>query len=126
MDAWQELEELRQQLARLAMVGRVSDVNEAKRQVRVIWPASGETSGWLFVLQHSGAGLDIKPDGGHTHEITDTYTGGGSASVEPDHKHSGGSTVTVWLPKINELVLVLYLPVFGGDGFVLGSVGGLG
>ena len=57
MDAWQEIEELRQQLARLAMVGRVSDVNEAKRQV---------------------------------------------------------------------LVLVLYLPVFGGDGFVLGSVGGLG
>ena len=48
MDAWQEIEELRQQLARLAMVGRVSDVNEAKRQVRVIWPASGETSGWLL------------------------------------------------------------------------------
>jgi|GluameStandDraft_1065615.scaffolds.fasta_scaffold18464_2 phage baseplate assembly protein gpV len=86
MDAWQEIEELRQQLARLAMVGRVSDVNEAKRQVRVIWPASGETSGWLFVLQRG----------------------------------------EVWLPKINELVLVLYLPVFGGDGFVLGSVGGLG
>ena len=86
MDAWQEIEELRQQLARLAMVGRVSDVNEAKRQVRVIWPASGETSGWLFGLQRG----------------------------------------EVWLPKINELVLVLYLPVFGGDGFVLGSVGGLG
>lgn len=123
MDAWQEIEELRQQLARLAMVGRVSDVNKDKRQVRVIWPASGETSGWLFVLQHSGAGLDIKPDGGHTHTITDTYTGGGSASVEPDHVHGGGSTVTVWLPKINELVLVLYLPVFGGDGFVLGGLG---
>lgn len=82
MDAWQEIEELRQQLARLAMVGRVSDVNEAKRQVRVIWPASGETSGWLFVLQRG----------------------------------------EVWLPKINELVLVLYLPVFGGDGFILGGL----
>ena len=49
MDAWQEIEELRQQLARLAMVGRVSDVNEAKRQVRVIWPAAGKPpAGFLF------------------------------------------------------------------------------
>ncbi len=86
MDAWQEIEELRQQLARLAMVGRVSDVDKSKRLVRVIWPDSGQTSGWLYVLQRG----------------------------------------EVWLPKINELVLVLYLPVFGGDGFVLGSVGGLG
>lgn len=86
MDALQELEEQRQLLARLAMVGRVSDVNKDKRQVRVIRPDSGQTSGWLYVLQRG----------------------------------------EVWLPKINELVLVLYLPVFGGDGFVLGSVGGLG
>jgi phage baseplate assembly protein gpV len=86
MDAWQEIEELRQQLARLALLGRVSDVDKSKRLVRVIWPDSGQTSGWLYVLQRG----------------------------------------EVWLPKINELVLVLYLPVFGGDGFVLGSVGGLG
>lgn len=83
MDALQELEEQRQLLARLVLEGRVSDVNESKRQVRVIWPDSGETSGWLYVLKHS----------------------------------------EVWLPKINELVLVLYLPVFGGDGFVLGGLG---
>ena len=86
MDAWQEIEELRQQLARLALLGRVSDVDKSKSLVRVIWPDSGQTSGWLYVLQRG----------------------------------------EVWLPKINELVLVLYLPVFGGDGFVLGSVGGLG
>ena len=86
MDAWQEIEELRQQLARLALLGRVSDVDKSKRLLRVIWPDSGQTSGWLYVLQRGDA----------------------------------------WLPEINELVLVLYLPVFGGDGFVLGSVGGLG
>ena len=86
MDARQEIEELRQQLARLALLGRVSDVDKSKRLVRVIWPDSGQTSGWLYVLQRGDA----------------------------------------WLPEINELVLVLYLPVFGGDGFVLGSVGGLG
>ena len=82
MDAWQEIEELRQQLARLALLGRVSDVDKSKRLVRVIWPDSGQTSGWLYVLQRG----------------------------------------EVWLPKINELVLVLYLPVFGGDGFILGGL----
>ena len=58
MDAWQEIEELRQQLARLAMVGRVSDVNEAKRQVRVIWPASGGNLrlAFCFAAQRSGVG----------------------------------------------------------------------
>lgn len=71
-------------LARLALLGRVSDVDKSKRLVRVIWPDNGQTSGWLYVLQHG----------------------------------------EIWLPEINELVLVLYLPVFGGDGFVLGSVGG--
>ncbi len=82
MDAWQEIEELRQQLARLALLGRVSDVDKSKRLVRVIWPDSAQTSGWLYVLQRG----------------------------------------EVWLPKINELVLVLYLPVFGGDGFILGGL----
>ncbi len=82
MDAWQEIEELRQQLARLALLGRVSDVDKSKRLVRVIWPDSGQTSGWLYVLQRG----------------------------------------EVWLPKINEMVLVLYLPVFGGDGFILGGL----
>lgn len=26
----------------------------------------------------------------------------------------------IWMPKINDAVVVLYLPVFNGDGFVLG------
>lgn len=30
----------------------------------------------------------------------------------------GGS----WLPKVNSTVLVLYLPVFNGDGFILGVI----
>lgn len=89
--------------------------------VRVIWPASSKTSDWLYVLQHPGAGLDIIPDAEHTHQITDTYTGGGSASTEPDHNHPG-STVTIWLPKVNESVLVIYLPLDCGDGFVIGRV----
>ncbi|MCX4265359.1 MAG: hypothetical protein OSJ64_00855 [Firmicutes bacterium] len=104
----------------IVQVGRVSDVNKAKRMVRVIWPASGKTSGWLYVLQHFDADLNIVPDAEHTHVISDTH-GGGSASTEPNHNHPG-STVTFWLPKVNESVLVIYLPVEDGDGFVIGRV----
>lgn len=28
----------------------------------------------------------------------------------------------LWLPKVNETVLALYLPVFNGDGFILGRL----
>lgn len=27
-----------------------------------------------------------------------------------------------WMPKVNDTVLILYLPVFNGDGFVLGVI----
>ena len=27
-----------------------------------------------------------------------------------------------WLPKVNDTVLVIYLPVFNGDGFILGVI----
>lgn len=114
--------EIKALLAALVRTGRVTAVDQAKKQVRVLFAESGMTSGWLYVLQHGGGDLVIKPDGQHTHSITDTYTGGGSAGTEPNHAHTG-STTAVWLPKVNEQVLVLYLPVFCGDGFVLGSIG---
>ena len=28
-----------------------------------------------------------------------------------------------WMPLVNDTVLTLYLPVFNGDGFVLGGIG---
>lgn len=109
-------------LENLVRVGTVTDVDKAKRQVRVKFQDTGMTSGWLKVLQHHGADLYIEPDAEHTHEITDTYTGGGSASVYPSHDHLPGSYVTYWLPKVNDTVLALYLPVFNGDGYILGQM----
>jgi phage baseplate assembly protein gpV len=29
---------------------------------------------------------------------------------------------TTWLPKVNDAVLVLYLPIFNGNGYILGAV----
>ena len=30
---------------------------------------------------------------------------------------------SVWMPKINDTVLAVFLPVYDGDGFVIGGVG---
>lgn len=44
-------------MAGLVQIGLVSDVDRIKRCVRVLWPDSGQTSGWLYILQQSGAWL---------------------------------------------------------------------
>ena len=36
------------------------------------------------------------------------------------HKHD--LIIKPWMPKVNDQVLVLYLPVFNGDGFILGGI----
>lgn len=109
-------------LSRLVQTGIVSAVDSSKRTARVILEETGHISGWLKVLQHYGANFYIEPDAGHTHDITDTYTGGGSASIFPNHDHLPGSHLTWWMPKVNDRVLILYLPVFNGDGFILGGI----
>ena len=40
-------------MAGLVQIGLVSDVDRIKRCVRVLWPDSG----WLYILQQSGAWL---------------------------------------------------------------------
>lgn len=108
-------------LNNLVRIGTVSAIDGGKRKARVMFKDMGIVSGWLSVLQHPGAGVAVVPDGEHAHAITDTYSGGGSASTEPSHNHSG-TYMTYWMPKVNDRVLVLYLPVFNGDGFILGGI----
>lgn len=92
-------------LAGLVRIGTVTDVNNAKLQARVKFQGENMTSGWLHVLQHRKADLYIVSDG------------------DPAHDHIPGSYLTTWMPKVNDTVLVLYLPVFNADGFVLGGIG---
>ena len=99
-----DADELENILENLVRVGTVTDVDGAGQRVRVKFRDTGLTSDWLRVLQR-----------------TDTWTGGGQASTQPSHSHPG-STVTAWMPKVNSEVLCLYLPVFSGDGFVLGGL----
>ena len=109
-------------LSGLVRVGIVSAVDTANRKARVIFEdMDNMTSGWLSVLQHYQTNIYVSADGEHTHQITGAYSGGGEVSTEPDHNHEG-TYLTYWMPKINESVLVLYLPVFNSDGFILGGI----
>lgn len=108
-------------LSGLVRVGTVTDVNSQRKQARVKFQGEEMTSGWLYVLQHYGATLRIAEDGSHTHSISDTYSGGGHASTVADHDHAG-SVLSYYMPRINDTVVCLYLPVFNGDGFIIGGI----
>lgn len=91
-------------LKRLVQIGTVTSVNGT--QARVLFKDSGMTSGWLSVLQRPGEGVAVT-----------TRTAG-----DPEHVHGASGSVTSWMPKVNDTVLCLYLPVSNSDGFILGRV----
>lgn len=85
-------------ISTLIQTGVVEAIDPAARRARVRF--SEQHSGWLYVLQHPGAKVRVETEDGHTHT----------------------AAIDVWMPKINEQVLAVYLPVPGGDGFILGVV----
>lgn len=104
-------------LANLVRLGTVSTVDASKRKARVTFKDRDSiVSGWLYVLQHYDASLFINPDAEHSH----TSACGGTSTF-PDHDHER-SHVTYWMPKVGDTVVALYLPVFNGDGFILGGI----
>lgn len=117
-----DFSELQHIVSGLVRVGTVTDIDKDKRMARVKFQSEGYTSGWLQVVQHYKADMYIEPDAEHTHTIHDTYTGGGSAENYEAHDHLPGSHLTYWMPKVNDTVLCLYLPVFNADGFILGGL----
>lgn len=79
-------------ISNIVRVGIVSNVDKNKRRVRVRFPNLSLTSCWLYVLKNPPI-------------ITEN-------NVE----------VSPWIPSVNDKVVCLYLPVFNGDGFVLGAI----
>lgn len=102
-------------LSRLVQIGTVSDVNNGKRRARVILKETGHTSGWLCVL----ATPPFIPDY-NVPQRTEFESGGSDDASFASHKHD--LIIKPWMPKVNDQVLVLYLPVFNGDGFILGGI----
>lgn len=103
-------------LSNLVRVGTVSAIDNTHRKARVLFKDKNLTSDWLFILQHPRAGVHVKDNGEHSHSIP----GGGSTGSAGEHNHE--ASVTYWMPAVNETVLVLYLPMFNGDGFILGVI----
>lgn len=108
-------------LERLAQIGTVTAIQGTT--ARVLFPDTQITSDWLPILQRKGELVrTINAEAGkHTHDIS-TPEGSGSASESGNHTHTATSEVVSWVPQIGTTVLVIYLPVFNSDGFIIGGI----
>ena len=84
----------------LVRIGVVSSVDSGSRRARVIFKDKNMVSDWLYVLQLNGANVNVGTTDGHSHSASLKY----------------------WMPKVNDSVLCLYIPVFNGAGFILGGI----
>lgn len=95
--------------------GKVTAVNNDKRIAKVWFDAMGIESGWLPVLINR----DYIPDY-DVPQRTEYESGGSGDAAFESHKHD--LIIKPWMPRVNDKVLVLYFPVFNGDGVILGGV----
>lgn len=101
--------------------GTVTAVNNDKRIAKVNFEALGIISDWLPVL--------INQDVIHYYPYDDTQwteyetEWEGSRSGDPDYAdHRHKVIIKPYMPKVGDKVVVLYFPIFNGDGVVLGGV----
>lgn len=106
-------------LKRLVRIGTVTVTDPVKRMARVKFEDTGETSGLLYIL----ANRSYIPDY-NVPQRTEFEAGGSGDPAFASHKHD--LIIKPWMPKVNAVVLTLYLPVLDGDGFILGEIGALG
>ena len=95
--------------------GKVTAVDNGKRIAKVWFDSMGIESDWLPVL----ITRDFIPDY-DVPQRTEFEAGGSGDPAFASHKHD--LIIKPYMPKVNDLVLVLYFPMFNGDGIVLGGV----
>ncbi len=105
-------EEMGRILSGIIRVGIVTSVDEKRRTARVKFQGEKLASGCLHVVAARPYIPDDKTDPQRTEPRKDGDR----------HKHE--LQIKPWLPKVNAVVLCVYLPVFSGDGFILGEIGG--
>lgn len=110
--AYQNMEAI---FSRLFRVGYVTHVNNEKRIARVKFEDLGYTSDWLPVLINR----DFIPDYSGP-QRTEFEEGGSGWPQYENHKHD--LIIKPYMPKVNDQVLTIYLPVRQGQGFILGGI----
>ena len=95
--------------------GKVTAVDNGKRIAKVWFDSMGIESDWLPVL----ITRDFIPDY-DVPQRTEFEAGGSGDPAFASHQHD--LIIKPYMPKVNDLVLVLYFPVFNGDGVILGGV----
>ena len=95
--------------------GKVTAVDNGKRIAKVWFDSMGIESDWLPVL----ITRDFIPDY-DVPQRTEFEAGGSGDPAFASHKHD--LIIKPYMPKVTDLVLVLYFPVFNGDGVILGGV----
>lgn len=105
-------------LENLVRIGTVISKDETSRTARVKFKDTGIKSAPLYVL----ASRPYIPDYDGPQQTEEKSGGSGDESFE-SHEHP--LTIKPWMPKIDATVLCLYLPVWNGDGFILGEIGAL-
>ncbi len=111
--------EIEKILKNLVRIGTVMVTDPDKRVARVKFEDTGRPSGWLYVL----ANRPYVPDY-DVPQRTEFEASGSGAPASASHKHD--LIIKPWMPKVNAVVLTVYLPVLDGDGFILGEIGALG
>ena len=103
------------QIEDIVREGKVTAVDNGKRIAKVWFDSMGIESDWLPVL----ITRDFIPDY-DVPQRTEFEAGGSGDPAFASHKHD--LIIKPYMPKVNDLVLVLYFPVFNGDGVILGGV----
>lgn len=107
-------------LENLVRVGSVTWADPVKRVARVKFKDTELPSAPLPVL----ASRPYIPDYETKPQRTEFEVGGSGDPAFDSHKHD--LMIKPWMPKVNAVVLCLYLPVWNGDGYILGEIGALG
>jgi len=105
--------EFERTLENLVRVGIVTDVNNDKYIARVKFEDINMTSEWMAVLDSRPYIPDYDVP-----QRTEYEEGGAGDPAFMSHKHD--LIIKQWMPKVNDHVLVIYLPVPNGQGFVIG------
>lgn len=102
-------------LSNLVRIGVVTAVNNNEHLARVQFEDQDLPSDWLIVLDNRPFIPDYDVP-----QITDQRAGGSGYPQYESHDHP--LTIKQWMPKVNQPVLVLFLPVKNADGFILGGI----